>query len=156
MVLATSSSIPFSLTRNKGITLKRPRPLEAAKTHNIPIIQKSLRRNTCENWPLFLSESGGLKKKWNKIPTTKQATLKMRKRLLHSKKRRVTLAISEIDRILKDAAVSWNPRTLPQLSRPKTAVIKGRMLGRYIPAPSPRNREVTANEVYDVAYIRCC
>jgi len=80
------------------------------------------------------------------IITTKQAILKMVKSALQLKKRNATTVRSGIERMLKEAAVSWKAMAFPQLSRAKIVVRRGMTLGKYMPAPSPTNKVATAKE----------
>jgi len=51
-----------------------------------------------------------------------------------------------MDRMLREAAVSWKAMAFPQLSGPKAVVRRGMELGRYMPAPSPMKRQTAAKE----------
>ncbi len=81
-----------------------------------------------------------------KVQTTRHAALTMKKIVLQLIKRRAMAVSSGMEKTLKEAAVSWKAMAFPQCSRPKTAVIRGMALGKYMPAPSPINREATARE----------
>jgi len=81
-----------------------------------------------------------------KVQTIRQAALKIKKIALQLIKRRAMAVSSGMEKTLKEAAVSWKAMAFPQCSRPKTAVIRGMALGKYMPAPSPINREATARE----------
>ena len=89
-----------------------------------------------------------------KVQTIRQAALKIKKIALQLRKRRAMAVSSGMEKTLKEAAVSWKAMAFPQWLRPKTAVIRGMALGKYMPAPSPINREATAREVYVVEYLR--
>jgi hypothetical protein len=51
-----------------------------------------------------------------------------------------------MERMLREAAVSWKAMALPQLSRLKIDVMRGMAHGRYMPDPSPMKREAIAKE----------
>jgi hypothetical protein len=82
-----------------------------------------------------------------KTQTIRQTALKIKKIVLQLRKRRAMAVSSGMEKTLKEAAASWKAKAFPQWSRRKTAVIRGMALGKYMPAPSPINREATAREV---------
>ena len=51
-----------------------------------------------------------------------------------------------MERMLKEAAVSWKAMALPQLPRLKIDVMRGRAHGEYMPDPSPMKKAVAAKE----------
>ena len=81
-----------------------------------------------------------------KVKTIRQDALIIKKIVLQLRKCRAMAVSSGMEKTLKEAAVSWKAMAFPQCSRPKTAVIRGMALGKYMPAPSPIKKEATARE----------